>query len=139
SFKWLKLKLKNPFLFGLFAAFSLTVLLNACFNVLVDPYFTRSSRLKGFNDGYHSYPLLNIRETYKLQKKKQAVASIIGTSNVFFGISNCGDFGYERISAYSASSEATTELAINILQKRKDVSKVFIEISRSEKKSFDPN
>src|SRR5690606_9982031 len=124
-------RLQNPFLVGLFTAFTLVVGFIITFNVLIDPYFTRINRLQGINDEFGVLPTWDIRLTYKLQRKDGVTTSIVGTSNVLYGISNCNGRDYERISASGAHLEETIPLGLDILKSRSEVSTVFIEVSRS--------
>lgn len=100
-------------------------------NYLVDPYWYREKRINNFNrlpisDIENHIPILSV---YRLHAKgKNVKFSIIGTSHILFGISECNYPFLEKIAAPAISIEESSRLMQKILAEATVSKTIFIEV-----------
>lgn len=122
---------KEPFFRGFIIAMGSFFLIIAAINFLVDPFWYRENRIKYFNylpinEITNTAPLMNIVTLYS--KGPDVKFSVIGTSHVLAGITNCDYPELEKV-GFSAMSIPESQRVLQKILLEATVSKIiFIEV-----------
>lgn len=121
----------GPFFQGFVIAMGLLLFIVGAVNFLVDPYFYREQRIRYFN----YLPIITIgdiapvKNVFRLYSKGPNVKfSIIGTSHILWGITDCNYPEMEKMAVSAMTLKESTEILQQILVKAKVRKTVFVEL-----------